>query len=35
VPATADDPAFRAAGLLFAGGQGEFTARAAYDWLVA
>lgn len=35
VPATADDPAFRAAGLLFAGGQGEFTARAAYGWLVA
>jgi HAD superfamily hydrolase (TIGR01509 family) len=35
VPATADDPAFRAAGLLFAGGQGAFTARAAYDWLVA
>jgi beta-phosphoglucomutase family hydrolase len=34
VPATADDPAFRAAGLLFAGGQGEFTAQAAYDWLV-
>lgn len=34
VPATADDPAFRAAGLLFAGGQAEFTARAAYDWLV-
>ncbi|MCX4825050.1 HAD family phosphatase [Streptomyces sp. NBC_01142] len=33
VPATADDPAFRAAGLLFPGGQGEFTAQAAYDWL--
>ncbi|WP_328680643.1 HAD family phosphatase [Streptomyces sp. NBC_00322] len=33
VPETADDPAFGAAGLLFAGGQGEFTARAAYDWL--
>ncbi|WP_406002229.1 HAD family hydrolase [Streptomyces sp. NBC_00829] len=30
---TAGDPAFRTAGLLFAGGQGEFTARAAYDWL--
>ncbi|MET7617234.1 HAD family phosphatase [Streptomyces sp. NPDC005408] len=33
VPKTAGDPAFRAAGLLFAGGQSEFTARAAYDWL--
>jgi beta-phosphoglucomutase family hydrolase len=33
VPATADDPAFRAAGLLFAGGQSEFTAQAAYDWV--
>lgn len=33
VPATSDDPAFRAAGLLFAGGQSEFTAQAAYDWL--
>lgn len=33
VTATADDPAFASAGLLFKGGQGEFTARAAYDWL--
>ncbi|MEU4494158.1 HAD family phosphatase [Streptomyces sp. NPDC023998] len=33
VPATADDPAFVAAGLLFAGGQQAFTARAAFDWL--
>ncbi|MGI5400584.1 HAD family hydrolase [Streptomyces sp. CA-135486] len=33
VPATAGDPAFQAAGLLFAGGQQEFTARAAFDWL--
>ncbi|MEU0781966.1 HAD family phosphatase [Streptomyces sp. NPDC006173] len=29
----ADDPAFAEADLLFRGGQGEFTARAAYDWL--
>ncbi|MEV6398213.1 HAD family phosphatase [Streptomyces sp. NPDC051907] len=34
VPETADDPAFQSAGLLFAGGQGEFTAQAAYDWTV-
>ncbi|HEY9373610.1 HAD family phosphatase [Streptomyces sp.] len=33
VAATADDPAFRAADLLFPGGQPEFTARAALDWL--
>ncbi|MFJ5802520.1 HAD family hydrolase [Streptomyces decoyicus] len=33
VAATADDPAFTSAGLLFKGGQGEFTARAAYEWL--
>ncbi|MFK4226433.1 HAD family hydrolase [Streptomyces sp. NPDC019890] len=33
VPATAADPAFLTAGLLFAGGQQEFTARAAFDWL--
>ncbi|MFI5750742.1 HAD family hydrolase [Streptomyces sp. NPDC051644] len=33
VAATACDPAFTAAGLLFAGGQSEFTAQAAYDWL--
>ncbi|MFE1173172.1 HAD family hydrolase [Streptomyces sp. NPDC058773] len=35
VPATADDPAFAQAGLLFRGGQGEFTAQVAYDWLAA
>ncbi|MFF1691121.1 MULTISPECIES: HAD family hydrolase [unclassified Streptomyces] len=29
----ADDPAFATAGLLFRGGQREFTAEAAYDWL--
>ncbi|MEU8489198.1 HAD family phosphatase [Streptomyces sp. NPDC048641] len=33
VPAQADDPAFATAGLLFRGGQREFTAEAAYDWL--
>ncbi|MFF3326906.1 HAD family hydrolase [Streptomyces sp. NPDC002889] len=33
VPGTAGEPAFRAAELLFAGGQREFTAQAAYDWL--
>ncbi|MEU2432189.1 HAD family phosphatase [Streptomyces sp. NPDC007861] len=33
VPETAKDEAFEAAGLLFRGGQAEFTARAAYDWL--
>ncbi|MGW4034496.1 HAD family hydrolase [Streptomyces sp. NPDC004838] len=33
--ATAGDPAFRAAELLYAGGQAEFTARSAYDWLLA
>ncbi|MFC8828811.1 HAD family hydrolase [Streptomyces sp. NPDC057137] len=33
VAGTADDPAFRGAELLFARGQGEFTARAAYGWL--
>nr|EIF88313.1 HAD-superfamily hydrolase [Streptomyces tsukubensis NRRL18488] len=32
--ATADDPAFAAADLLYAGGQEEFTARAACDWLL-
>ncbi|MER5220024.1 HAD family hydrolase [Streptomyces flaveus] len=32
--AQADDPAFATAGLLVRGGQSEFTARAAYDWLV-
>ncbi|MET7520158.1 HAD family phosphatase [Streptomyces sp. NPDC005480] len=34
VAAQADDPAFATAGLLFRGGQREFTAEAAYDWLV-
>lgn len=33
VAATADDPAFATAGLVFPGGQEEFTAAAAYDWL--
>ncbi|WP_393086344.1 HAD family hydrolase [Streptomyces sp. LN704] len=33
VTAQADDPAFGTAGLLLRGGQAEFTARAAYDWL--
>ncbi|MFD3523248.1 HAD family hydrolase [Streptomyces sp. NPDC058653] len=33
VAGTADDPAFRRAELLFARGQSEFTARAAYAWL--
>ncbi|MER7396707.1 HAD family phosphatase [Streptomyces sp. NPDC000151] len=33
VAETAGDPAFEAAGLLFRGGQREFTARAAYAWL--
>jgi beta-phosphoglucomutase family hydrolase len=36
VPAPAGgelDPVFAAAGLLFPGGQAEFTADAAYDWL--
>ncbi|POX43235.1 hydrolase [Streptomyces sp. Ru73] len=33
VPETAGDPAFEAAGLLFKGGQREFTAQAAYAWL--
>ncbi|WJV44395.1 HAD family hydrolase [Streptomyces flavofungini] len=35
VAAQADDPAFAAADLLLRGGQGEFTARAALDWLAA
>ncbi|NGO06248.1 HAD family phosphatase [Streptomyces sp. HC44] len=34
VAAQADDPAFATAGLLLRGGQAEFTARTAYDWLV-
>ncbi|MGX1675471.1 HAD family hydrolase [Streptomyces sp. NPDC055400] len=33
VAAQADDPAFATAGLLFRGGQREFTAEAAYGWL--
>ncbi|MFD4117356.1 HAD family hydrolase [Streptomyces niveus] len=33
VAGTADDPAFRGAELLFARGQDEFTALAAYAWL--
>src|SRR4051812_35742076 len=33
VAAQADDPAFATAGLLLRGGQAEFTARVAYDWL--
>ncbi|MET9833090.1 HAD family phosphatase [Streptomyces sp. NPDC006385] len=34
LPAQADAPEFATAGLLLRGGQGEFTARGAYDWLV-
>ncbi|MFE0424720.1 HAD family hydrolase [Streptomyces sp. NPDC058953] len=33
VAATADDPAFAAADLLYPGGQEDFSARAAYAWL--
>ncbi|MFD1657716.1 HAD family hydrolase [Streptomyces caeni] len=33
VAAQAGDPAFATAALLLRGGQGEFTARAAYAWL--
>lgn len=33
VRGTADDPGFAGAGLLFRGGQRDFTARAAYEWL--
>ncbi|WP_338693820.1 HAD family phosphatase [Streptomyces sp. Q6] len=33
VAAQADDPSFTTADLLFKGGQEEFTARAACDWL--
>ncbi|MGV9456665.1 HAD family hydrolase [Streptomyces sp. NPDC003635] len=33
VAAHADAPEFATAGLLLRGGQGEFTARTAYDWL--
>lgn len=35
VRATAGDPAFVAADLLFPGGQGEFSAHAACEWLFA
>ncbi|KUF12972.1 HAD family hydrolase [Streptomyces silvensis] len=35
VAAQADDPAFASADLLFRGGQEEFTAQAALDWLAA
>ncbi|WP_326584849.1 HAD family phosphatase [Streptomyces sp. NBC_00481] len=31
----ADDPAFATAGLLVRGGQKEFTAQEAYDWIAA
>ncbi|MEV0281956.1 HAD family phosphatase [Streptomyces sp. NPDC050610] len=34
VPGTTGDPAFATAGLLFAGGQPDFSAQAAYDWVV-
>jgi HAD superfamily hydrolase (TIGR01509 family) len=34
VAAQADSPEFARAGLLLRGGQEEFTARAAHDWLV-
>ncbi|MBK6010719.1 HAD family phosphatase [Streptomyces sp. MBT53] len=34
VTAQADAPEFATAGLLLRGGQAEFSARAAYDWLV-
>ncbi|MDI9887096.1 HAD family phosphatase [Streptomyces sp. HNM0645] len=33
VPDTSKDEAFRTAGLIFPGGQAEFTAQAAYDWI--
>ncbi|MER6917209.1 HAD family phosphatase [Streptomyces sp. NPDC000594] len=33
VAATADDPAFATADLLYPGGPEEFTARGAYDWI--
>ncbi|MBE8470609.1 HAD family hydrolase [Streptomyces justiciae] len=35
VAAQADAPEFATAGLLLRGGQEEFTARGAYDWLAA
>ncbi|GAA4312339.1 HAD family phosphatase [Streptomyces venetus] len=34
VPAQADAPEFATAGLLLRGGQEEFTAQVAYEWLV-
>ncbi|MFG2990596.1 HAD family hydrolase [Streptomyces sp. NPDC048257] len=34
-PEIAGDPAFASAGLLFPGGQPEFSADAAYEWLLA
>ncbi|MGV9315725.1 HAD family hydrolase [Streptomyces sp. NPDC003691] len=34
-PDGAGDPAFAAADLLYPGGQQEFSARGAYDWLLA
>ncbi|MFE9017282.1 HAD family hydrolase [Streptomyces sp. NPDC007808] len=34
VAAQADAPEFATAGLLLPGGQGEFTAQGAYDWLL-
>ncbi|UGY94684.1 HAD family hydrolase [Streptomyces gobiensis] len=33
LPETADDPAFTTAGLCFPGGQEDFDAQTAYDWL--
>lgn len=33
LPRTAGDPAFATAGLLFPGGQREFNAERAYDWV--
>ncbi|NGO79622.1 HAD family phosphatase [Streptomyces sp. YC504] len=35
VASAADDAEFATAGLLFRGGQREFTAQAAYDWMSA
>ncbi|WP_369244731.1 HAD family hydrolase [Streptomyces sp. R41] len=35
VAAQADDPIFATAGLLLRGGQAEFTAQSAYDWLAS
>ncbi len=34
VPTQADAPEFATAGLLLRGGQEEFTAQTAFDWLV-